>query len=310
MHAAVVTSFENPPRYAEFPDPVATRGDELVVEVVAAALHPRIRSQADGSHYTSNGELPLVPGIDAVVRDSAGQLRYALLDDTTFGTMAERTIIEDSRSVILPDHIDPIAIAAAMNPVMSSWVALGRRIDFQRGSRVLVLGATGSAGRMAIQVANRFGAAEVIGAGRNLDRLAELGRIGATRTLTLDQLEQASDVDVVVDYLWGEPTARGMIDLLTQRSDRSKPLTWIQIGSMAGLTAAIPSAALRSARLQLVGSGIGSVSGREFAGELPQIAKAVTAGAFDVRTRTIPLCEVEGAWMSTVGQSERIVFVP
>jgi NADPH:quinone reductase-like Zn-dependent oxidoreductase len=310
MHAAVVTSFENPPRYAEFPDPVATRGDELVVEVVAAALHPRIRSQADGSHYTSNGELPLVPGIDAVVRDSAGQLRYALLDDTTFGTMAERTIIEDSRSVILPDHIDPIAIAAAMNPVMSSWVALGRRIDFQRGSRVLVLGATGSAGRMAIQVANRFGAAEVIGAGRNLDRLAELGRIGATRTLTLDQLEQASDVDVVVDYLWGEPTARGMIDLLTQRSDRSKPLTWIQIGSMAGLTAAIPSAALRSARLQLVGSGIGSVSGREFAGELPQIAKAVTEGAFDVRTRTIPLCEVEGAWMSTVGQSERIVFVP
>jgi NADPH:quinone reductase-like Zn-dependent oxidoreductase len=288
---------------------VATRGDELVVEVVAAALHPRIRSQADGSHYTSNGELPLVPGIDAVVRDSAGQLRYALLDDTTFGTMAERTIIEDSRSVILPDHIDPIAIAAAMNPVMSSWVALGRRIDFQRGSRVLVLGATGSAGRMAIQVANRFGAAEVIGAGRNLDRLAELGRIGATRTLTLDQLEQASDVDVVVDYLWGEPTVAAMLSMLPARSDRRAPLSWIEIGSVAGLEAAIPAAVLRAARLQLVGSGIGSVSGAEFVSELPHIARALADGAFDVRARRMPLAEVESAW-NAASDGERLVFVP
>jgi NADPH:quinone reductase-like Zn-dependent oxidoreductase len=160
MKAAVVRAFDEPPRYEEFPDPVAAQDDQLVVDVVAAALHPRVRSQANGSHYTSTGDLPLVPGIDAVVRDAKGKLYYALLDDTTLGTMAQRTIIAKDRSVALPKNADPVTVAAAINPGMSSRVALRRRIDFKRGSSVLILGATGSAGRMAIQVAKRFGAKE------------------------------------------------------------------------------------------------------------------------------------------------------
>src|SRR5262245_46133587 len=123
MHAAVVTSFDAPPRYQEVADPVARGRDEVVVDVVAAGLHPRVRSQADGSHYSSTGELPLVPGIDAVVRDPKGRLRYAVLDETALGTMAERTVIELDRSVVLPAGVDPVQLAAAMNPVMSSWVA-------------------------------------------------------------------------------------------------------------------------------------------------------------------------------------------
>jgi len=120
MHAAVVTAFDTPPRYQEFPDPVASQPGETVVDVVAAALHRRVRSQADGSHYTSTDRLPLVPGIDAVVRDTNGRLYYALLGDTNLGTMAERTVTESDRMVALPEGIDPIAIAAAMNPVMAS----------------------------------------------------------------------------------------------------------------------------------------------------------------------------------------------
>ena len=107
MYAAVVTAFDAPPRYVEHPEPVATGKDEVVVEVLAAGLHPRVRSQADGSHYTSTDELPLVPGIDAVVRDPQGRLRYAVLDDTTLGTMAERTVIELDRSVVLPEGCRP-----------------------------------------------------------------------------------------------------------------------------------------------------------------------------------------------------------
>ena len=125
--------------------------------MLAAGLHPRVRSQADGSQYTSTDHLPLVPGIDAAVRDPQGRLRYTVLDDTTLGTLAERTVIELDRSVLMPKDADPVQLAAAMNPAMSSWVAL-RRIDFKRGQRVLVLGATGNAGRMAVQVAKRFGA--------------------------------------------------------------------------------------------------------------------------------------------------------
>ena len=117
MHAAVVTSFDTPPRYAEHPEPVAAGRDEVVVDVLAAGLHPRVRSQADGSHYTSTSDLPLVPGIDAVVRDPKGKIRYTVLDDTTLGTMAERTVIDLNRSVVLPRGVDPVQMAAAMNPV-------------------------------------------------------------------------------------------------------------------------------------------------------------------------------------------------
>lgn len=310
MKAAVVSRFDEPPRYQDFPDPVAAHGDELVVDVVAAALHPRVRSQANGSHYTSTGELPLVPGIDAVVRDAKGKLYYAILDDTTLGTMAQRTIIEKDRSVALPKRADPVMVAAAINPVMSSWIALRHRIDFKRGSSVLILGATGSAGRMAIQVAKRFGAKEVIGAGRNPQLLKELTALGADRVLTLDQLDQAGDVDVVIDYVWGEPTAKGMVDLITHRRDRGKDLAWIQIGSMAGASTEIPSAALRSTRLQIVGSGIGSVSGHHIRNEIPKIAKAVTEGAFDVRAETIPLSDVATAWTQSIDGDKRVVFLP
>jgi NADPH:quinone reductase-like Zn-dependent oxidoreductase len=310
MKAAVVTAFDTPPRYLDFPDPVARGKDEVVVDVLAAGLHPRVRSQANGSHYTSTGALPLVPGIDAVVRDPKGRIRYAVLDDTTLGTMAERTVIELDRSVVLPDGTDPVLMAAAMNPAMSSWVALRQRIRFSCRQRVLILGATGNAGRMAIQVAKDLGAAQVIAAGRDQARLGELGALGADETCTFDQLAAAAEVDVVLDYVWGPPAARAMTDMLTARADRSRQLTWIQIGSNAGLEAPIPSAALRSARLDIVGSGIGSVPGRDFAQEIPQLAAAVAKGAVEVRARAVPLAEVEHAWADAARTTDRIVLVP
>ncbi|MGH3968540.1 MAG: quinone oxidoreductase family protein [Mycobacterium sp.] len=310
MKAAVVSAFDQPPRYEDYPDPVAADSGEIVVDVVATALHPLVRSRANGSHYTSTGALPQVPGIDAVVRDGKGKLHYALLDDTILGTMAERTVIEKDRSVALPKDADPVVVAAAMNPAMSSWVALRHRINFKRGSCVLILGATGNAGRMAIQVAKRLGANEVIAAGRNPERLKELTALGADQILTFDQLGAAGDADVVIDYVWGQPAARGMVDLIRHRRDRSKELVWIEIGSMAAPSAEIVSAALRSTRLQLVGSGIGSVPGHDFRKEIPQIAKAITDGAFDVPTRTVPLSEVATAWTQTLDAGERVVFLP
>lgn len=87
-----------------------------------------------------------MPGIDAVVRDAEGTLYYAHLADTTLGTMAQRTIIDQQWAVALPDDADPVTVAAAVNPVLSSWVALRNRINFKPGSRVLILGATGSSG--------------------------------------------------------------------------------------------------------------------------------------------------------------------
>src|SRR5580658_9287650 len=235
MYAAVVTTFGAAPRYQEFPAPVPAGDSEMLVDVIAAGLHPRVRSQADGSHYTSTDELPLVPGIDGVGRGPDGLLRYFVLPDTTMGAMAEQTVIDVRRSLVLPGSIDPVAVAAAMNPAMSSWVALRQRVPFPPGQDVLVLGATGNAGQMAVQIAKLAGAKNVIAAGRHPARLAALPALGATATVLLDNQADnnadaaatpdtaaapdtpdgtaadgtadrlgraAADVDVVLDYLW------------------------------------------------------------------------------------------------------------
>ncbi|PXX63156.1 NADPH:quinone reductase-like Zn-dependent oxidoreductase [Nocardia tenerifensis] len=308
MYAAVITSSDAPPAYCAHPAPVAHDENEMVVEVLAAGLHHLTRAKAQGTHYSSAGEFPRVPGADGVVRDAAGRLRYAVLDDTNLGTFAERTVIDVRRSVVLPDGIDPVRIAAAMNPGMASWIALRRRISFREGQRVLVLGATGSAGRMAVQIAKRFGAAQVFAAGRDATRLKTALDLGADRTLTFDEISAAADVDVVLDFVWGAPAADAMLPILTARADRSAPLEWVQIGSIAGATAPIPSVALRASRLQILGSGIGSVSARDMIAELPELAAAVTDGDIDVQARAVPLSRVAEAWNEKA--SERTVFVP
>ena len=318
MKAAVVEAFDTPPHYEDVPEPIVSDEDELIVEVLASGLHPRVRSQASGSHYTSDGVLPLIPGIDGVGRDGNGALRYFLLLDTPHGAMAQRTTIDQRRSIVLPADADPVALAAAMNPAMSSWVALRRRTTLPADARVLILGATGSAGRVAVQVARLFGAAEVIAAGRDAERLAALATGGADATVSLAGDEQdvaralapaAADVDVVIDYLWGEPATRAMAAIATARTEPARPLTWVEIGAIAGPTAAIPSAALRSTRLQIVGSGQGSVPARDFAAELPELARQITSGAITAPARAVPLADVEQTWSDTRAD-ERIVFTP
>ena len=312
MHAAVVTSFDAPPSYREFRDPKRHGPEEVLVDVVASGLHRRVRSQVDGSHYTSTGELPLVPGVDGVARLPDGSLRYFALTDTAFGAMAERTVIDWRLSVELPAGTDPVQVAAGMNPAMSAWVALRRRIDFAAGQSVLVLGATGASGQMAVQIAKQFGAGQVIAAGRDPQRLATLKDLGADTVVRLGDGpgldEVAGDVDVVIDYLWGQVTTDAMTAIATHRRDRARPLTWIEIGAVAGSHAEIPSAALRALPLQIVGSGQGSVPVHDLLGELPAIAAAVSDGTLRVDARAVPLADVTRAWQED--GAERIVFTP
>lgn len=318
MKAAVVSAWGERPRYADAPEPVAAGEDQTVVDVLASALSPRARSQAAGSHYTSTGDLPLVPGIDGVGRLPDGDLVYFLLPDTTKGAMAERVAIDRHRSVPLPHGADPVMISAAMNPAMASWVALRRRITFQRGQNVLVLGATGNAGRAAVQVAHRLGAGAITAAGRRAERMEDLVRHGATRIVELDAdpgavaqhlADAGAEVDVVLDFLWGEPASRALYAIVPNRARDEQSLTWIQIGSVAGAEAPIPSAALRAVNLRIVGSGQGSVEPRTYRQEIEALAREIHGGAFDVTARPVPLSEVESAWADTTS-AERIVIVP
>jgi NADPH:quinone reductase-like Zn-dependent oxidoreductase len=185
MHAAVVRSFDHPPRYEIFDTPEPSGADEALADVLAAGLHPRVRTGAAGGHYTSSGTLPMIPGIDGVGRLDDGRRVYFVAPDDASGTLAERAVVDLRRMVPLPEHADVVKVAAGMNPAMSSWVALRRRVVLQPGQSLLVLGATGNAGAMAVQVAKLLGAGSVVGAGRNPERLAQLAGLGADDVVAL-----------------------------------------------------------------------------------------------------------------------------
>ena len=319
MHAAVVRSFDRSPRYETFDEPDPIGPDQVVVEVLAAGLHPRVRSGASGRHYTSTGSLPMIPGIDGVGRLPDGGKVYFAVDDDTWGSMAERAVVDLRRTVPLPEQADAVKVAAAMNPAMSSWVALRRRVHLEPGQSVLILGATGNAGSMAVQVAKRLGAGPVIGAGRDPRRLAGLAAVGADEVVaitgdgseTAERLaDAAAEVEVVIDYLWGEPASAAMVALLKARADRSRALDWIQIGAVAGPTITLPSVALRSANLRIQGSGQGAVSPAGYRAELPALVEEIDSGTIGVNARAVPLAHVEATWDAPEHSGARTVFTP
>ncbi len=316
MKAAVVRAFDAPPRYEDFALPQPTGPDEVLIDVLAAGLHPRVKSGASGSHYADERVLPMIPGIDAVGRLPDGKLVYCVVHDTPYGTLAAQVVADRRRCVPLPDGIDEAALAAAMNPAMSSWIALKLRAPIQPGASVFVLGATGNAGQMAIQIAKLLGAGRVVGAGRDPSRLEASGAdeivslVGEPETVGAAIGQAAADADIVLDYLWGAPAAHAMVALLTARRDRSKGLDWIQIGSVAGATLELPSAALRSTNLRVLGSGQGSVPTRAIVAELPRLADEILAGRIPVAALRVPLAQVEAAWNAPVPAGKRVVLVP
>jgi NADPH:quinone reductase-like Zn-dependent oxidoreductase len=318
MNAAVVTSFSDPPHYLAFDVPQPRTGDEMLVDVLAAGLHPRVRSGAAGVHYTSTGTLPMIPGIDAVGQRPDGKQIYFVADDA-LGTMADKAVADVRRAIELPDDVDVAKVAAAMNPAMSSWVALRLRVPIEPGQSVLVLGVTGNAGAMAVEVAKRLGAGRVVGAGRDRDRLSAVAAAGADDVIPLTADDEATgtalaaaaaEVDIVLDYLWGKPAQRAIMALLTARSDRSRAVNWIQIGSVAGPTIELPSVALRSANLRVLGNGQGAVSGRAYLAELPSLVAEIDSGAIAVKANPVPLADVETAWTQGAPPGERTVLVP
>jgi NADPH:quinone reductase-like Zn-dependent oxidoreductase len=169
---------------------------------------------------------------------------------------------------------------------------------------------------MAVQVAKRLGAARVVGAGRDPDRLAELPAIGADEVVGLvddhnvTSDRQATAAAEVIDYLWGEPAGIAIMVLLKARSDRSRALNWIQIGAIAGPTIELASVALRSANFRLQGTGQGSVSPEIYLAELPSLIQEITGGTIKANARPVPLADVEATWSIPDAPGLRTVPIP
>lgn len=318
MKAAVITSFDRPPRYEDFADPVARDG-EVLVEVKAAGLHPIVKALASGSHYGSTGEAQFVPGVDGVGRLADGNRVYFGISRSPYGSFAEKTVAQKSMCITLPDGIDGATAAGLANPGMSSVAALARA-KFEPGESILILGATGAAGLLAIQIARRRGAKSVVAAGRNPKPLPELQALGATDVIPFEQDRDAlvssyrralneAKIDIVLDYLWGQP-AEALLEAVSQKglSHAARRIRYVQIGNTAGPTISLAAATLRSSGVELLGSGFGSASMEQILEAVSKLFQEAAKNPFQNAVRTAPLRDVERMWNSD--EKARIVFEP
>jgi NADPH:quinone reductase-like Zn-dependent oxidoreductase len=321
MNAAIVESFAKPPRYGSFADPVAEAG-EVLLTVEAAGLHPIVKALANGTHYGSPGKLPFVAGVDGVGRLEDGTRVYFGVSRPPFGTFAERAVTNSALFTRLPDGLESLTAAAIANPGMSSWVALQFRAKFVAGESVLILGATGAAGQLAVQIAKRLGARRVVAAGRNPEALASLKELGADRVIELEQPREAlvaafrseivdHGVDVVLDYLWSAP-AESVLAAIAQKglSHAAPRIRFVQIGQSAGATITLAGATLRSSGVELLGSGFGSASMKEIFAALAEFFKEAAKNPFATKVRTAALRDVESLWNAPEKDGARLVFQP
>lgn len=318
MKAAVVRAFDRPPSYGDFEDPTARTG-ETVVSVHAAAVSPLVISRASGTHYSADTALPFVPGVDGVGRTSDGRRVYFMFPRSPFGSMAERAPVSLGLLIPVPDEVDDALAAAAAVSGMSCWIPLTGRARVQAGESVLVNGATGGAGQMAIQVARYLGARRVIATGRNEAELRYLSELGADAVVPLgqpgDQFREAirkeareSTVGVVLDYLWG-PSAEMILDALGGPNAPRGPsrIQFVQVGTLAGPTITLAGTKLRSSGLEILGTGIGSSTNQEVLAGIGEFLKALATGRFRVAREVHPLSDVERSWRAT-SDGKRVVF--
>jgi NADPH:quinone reductase-like Zn-dependent oxidoreductase len=316
MKAAIVRGPGQTPVYGDFAEPEPAPGESLVM-VTAAAISHVVKSRASGTHYSSSGGFPFVVGIDGVGRLDDGTRVYFLLPKAPYGSMAARTLVPSAQCVPLPDELDDVTAAAIANPGMSSWAAYTERAMLVAGETVLVNGATGTAGRLAVQIAKHLGARRVIATGRNSDALGLVADLGADVTIPLVEdetiLEErfqeqfATGVDVVIDYLWGKSAQRLLIAGAKAGAD-AVPIRFVQVGSASGPDITLPSAALRSSAIALMGSGLGSIPRDRLVKAIDRLLQATMPGCFKVAANPVALSEVEIAW-SKDDSSRRTVFI-
>lgn len=213
MKAAVINAFGDTPRYIEFPDPIASDGEQLVA-VEACALENFDKGTASGLHYSSKKLFPRFPAIvgnDGVGRTGEGKLVWFGQMRPPYGAFA--STVAAGYTLPVPDGIGAAEAAAIPPSVLTCLLPLKYSAGLRPGETVLVNGATGVTGRIAVQVAKLLGAGKVIATGRNERSLELLLRLGAEAVIDLKQPEEqltgtfggavAGGIDVVIDFLWG-----------------------------------------------------------------------------------------------------------
>lgn len=320
MKAAVIFRKDEMPQYTDVPEPMINNSDQLLITVKAAALKNLDKGLAKGTHYSvenSNPNAKIIGG-DGVGTLKDGTRIYALGD----GMMAEKAIIDKIKMVKIPDGLDDATAAAIPNAVAGSAMALRFRADIRKGETVLINGATGFTGKIAIQIAKFYGAEKIIVTGRNKDSLKALSTLGADETVLTTQSNEAfikqiqtihrnTPIDIIIDYLWG-PTAELLLTALKGNGPYQHKTRFVSIGSVTGDTIQLSAENLRSVDLQLSGSGLGSWTREEmsllFKEILPEMFQLAADDKIKIDTVEVPLRDIEKIWEMESLNGNRLVI--
>lgn len=321
MKAAVLKKLGDIPVYEDFPDPVITGDQQEIISVIAASVKNLDRARAEGVHYTNYTSLPTVVGIDGVGTLADGTLVYA---QGVSGMIAEKAVVNKGQYIKLPPGIHPGIAAALPNAVLGSAMALKFRAKIRQGSTVLINGATGFTGTVAVQLAKYYGAKTVIATGRNARQLEQAQQLGAAHTISLLQddntiisqlktIHKQEPIDIIIDYLWGKP-ATLLIDALMGAGINhvTHKTTFVTVGAMAGDRLPLSSGALRSNDIEILGSGFGSLSAHDFAEFsttiLPEAFRLTAAQKLHIEIDIAPLEMIQTVWNQSLSAGKRLVI--
>ncbi len=317
MRAARITELGRPPQPAEV-DGVEAGDGRALVEVAAVALNPIDLAIGAGRFYGGHPDLPYVPGSEAVGRvvaaPSLGEgIRVYVggggLGLTRDGTLSERVAVDEDQAYPLPGGIDDAQAVAAGIAGIAGWMPVAWRAPVQEDDRVLVLGATGTVGSIAVQGAKLLGAARVVAAGRDAARLGRVKELGADETVKLDGGDHAEAVTkafggegptLIVDPLWGEPLA----SVLAAAAPGARV---VHLGQSAGPEATLRSADVRGKGLNVLGFSIFALTPEIKRAGYLQLVEHIAAGRIEIDLETFSLERVADAWQAQASGAKAIV---
>lgn len=320
MKAAVIYQRGEMPLYTEsYPEPTVNGENEILISVKAAAIKHLDKNQASGKHYSTQNDIieAKVFGGDGVGILADGTRVFAM---GVSGMMAEKAIVYKNTILKLPEEIDDETAAALPNAVAGSAMALRFRAGMQPGETVLINGATGFTGKIAIQVAKHFGAKKIIATGRNEQSLQTLKALGADELiLTTDdenfvaqikEIHQNTPIDIIIDYLWGH-TAELILSAIKGQGSFTPKIRFVSIGSVTGEKIQLSAEVLRSVDLQLSGSGLGSWTKDQvqilFSEIIPEMFQLVVDNKLKVETQLVSLQDIERLWEMEMPDGKRLV---
>jgi NADPH:quinone reductase-like Zn-dependent oxidoreductase len=313
VHAAVMNDGERPV-YGSFAEPEATSG-LLVVEMRAAALSGLDTRIARRLHYFKMPDGPFVIGKEGVARRGDGRRIYFNANAPTgpFGSMAERTLIDPRFSFPVPDNVADDVAAALGNAGLAAWLPLSWRAPVRRGEKVLILGATGISGLIAVTLAKRLGAGRVIAAGRDREALQRAKRLGADALVDLAAVADLAaayreaaggSVDLIIDYVFGAP-AQAALDAVSHYG------RMVHIGSLAGPSIQVPGTTLRRTCMDILGFASYHAPIDVQAQAYAELCRLAAAGEIALDFETRPLSEIGAAWDAQAARTRRRqVLVP